>query len=121
ARLLAHASSMPADIGVRSVVETPVATARDDAPFTLLGEDVQAPGNVRAMLVEDVQDPGNVGSMLRTAAAAGVDQVLLSRDCAFAWSPKVLRAAQGAHFLTRVVEDVDLVEWATALRARGGQ
>jgi len=59
--------------------------------------------------------------MLRTAAAAGVDQVLLSRDCAFAWSPKVLRAAQGAHFLTRVVEDLDLVGWATAFRARGGQ
>jgi len=107
ARLLAQESAMPADIGVLAVVETPVAAALADAPFTLL--------------VEDVQDPGNVGSMLRTAAAAGADQVLLSRGCAFAWSPKVLRAAQGAHFLTRVVEDVDLVAWTTALRARGGQ
>ena len=42
--------------------------------------------------------PGNVGSMLRSAAAAGVAQVLLSKHCAFAWSPKVLRAGQGAHF-----------------------
>ena len=37
--------------------------------------------------------------MLRSAAAAGVDQVVLSKHCAFAWSPKVLRAGQGAHFL----------------------
>ena len=50
------------------------------------------------LLLEDVQDPGNVGSILRTAAAAGVEQVLLSKHCAFAWSPKVLRAGQGAHF-----------------------
>jgi RNA methyltransferase, TrmH family len=56
---------------------------------------------------------------LRTAAAAGVEQVLLSRHCAFAWAPKVLRAAQGAHFLTTIVEDVDLVAWARAFRRIG--
>ena len=60
------------------------------------------------LLLEDVQDPGNVGSMLRSAAAAGVAQVLLSKHCAFAWSPKVLRAAQGAHFHVELHEDVDL-------------
>jgi TrmH family RNA methyltransferase len=59
--------------------------------------------------------------MIRTAAAAGVDQVLLSRDCAFAWSPKALRAGQGAHFLTSVVERVELVAWIDAFRAAGGR
>ena len=58
--------------------------------------------------------------MLRTAAAAGVDQVLLSKHCAFAWSPKVLRAGQGAHFATTVVEDVDLAAWAQVFIANGG-
>ena len=61
-----------------------------------------------------------MGTILRTAAAAGVEQVLLSKHCAFAWSPKVLRAGQGAHFLTTVVEDVDLAAWAVAFRAQGG-
>jgi TrmH family RNA methyltransferase len=37
------------------------------------------------------------------------------------WSPKVLRAGQGAHFLTVVAEDVDLVAWAVEHRRRGGQ
>ena len=64
------------------------------------------------LLLEDVQDPGNVGSMLRTAAAAGVEQALMSPSCAFAWSPKVLRAAQGAHFHLAISEGVDLVAWA---------
>ena len=72
------------------------------------------------LLLEDVQDPGNVGSMLRSAAAAGVAQVLLSKHCAFAWSPKVLRAGQGAHFHVEIHEDVDLPAWAAAYRAAGG-
>jgi TrmH family RNA methyltransferase len=72
------------------------------------------------LLIDGVQDPGNVGSMLRSAAAAGVTDVLLSSPSAFAWSPKVLRAGQGAHFRLRLHEDVDLPAWASAYRAAGG-
>jgi TrmH family RNA methyltransferase len=107
ARLIAEHTSVPADVGVLAVVPTPQGTIADDARFVLA--------------VENVQDPGNVGSMIRTAAAAGVDQVLLSRDCAFAWAPKVLRAGQGAHFLASVVEDVDLCAYVERFRARGGR
>ena len=35
-----------------------------------------------AVLLDGVQDPGNVGTLLRTAAAAGVKQVLLAPGCA---------------------------------------
>jgi len=61
------------------------------------------------LLLEDIQDPGNVGSLLRSAAAAGVKDVLLSPTCAFAWAPKVLRAGQGAHFSLNIVEGADLI------------
>ena len=61
-----------------------------------------------AVLLDGVQDPGNVGTLLRTAAAAGIKQVLLSPGCAAAGSPKVLRAGQGAHFVLNIHEDVDL-------------
>ena len=70
------------------------------------------------LALDEVQDPGNVGTLIRTAAAAGVQQVWLSPGCAFAWSVKTLRAAQGAHFHTQVLEDVDL---PSALRAFGGR
>ena len=73
-------------------------------------------GAAFCLLLDGIQDPGNVGSILRTAASAGVEQVLLSAQCAFAWSPKVLRAGQGAHFHLQIFEDVDLVEWAHAYR-----
>ena len=105
ARMFAGIASLPADVGVLAVVRTPVATTPKPASFCLL--------------LEDIQDPGNVGTILRTAAAAGVAQVWLSTGSAFAWSPKVLRAAQGAHFLTTIVEDVDLVAWSTMFRETG--
>lgn len=67
-----------------------------------------------AILLDGVQDPGNVGTLLRTAAAAGIKQALLSPGCASAWSPKVLRAGQGAHFALAIHEDVDLTAFMAA-------
>jgi RNA methyltransferase, TrmH family len=66
------------------------------------------------LLLEDIQDPGNVGSLLRSAAAAGASDVLLSPTCAFAWAPKVLRAGQGAHFNLNIVEGADLHTFVTS-------
>ncbi len=72
----------------------------------------RAPPDARlVLLLEDIQDPGNVGMLLRSAAAAGAEHVLLSPTCAFAWSPKVLRAAMGAHFAVNIVERADLMEF----------
>lgn len=105
--LLAATSSLPASVGLVAVVATPQPGSLGQADFNLL--------------IDDVQDPGNVGSMLRSAAAAGVAQVLLSKHCAFAWSPKVLRAGQGAHFRVAIHEDVDLPAWAADYRASGGE
>ncbi|MCK9382371.1 MAG: RNA methyltransferase [Sulfuritalea sp.] len=62
-----------------------------------------------AVLLDAVQDAGNVGAILRTAAAAGVRDVLLGPGCAGAWTPRVLRAGQGAHFSLAIREQVDLV------------
>jgi len=68
------------------------------------------------LLLEDIQDPGNVGTLLRSAAAAGAGHVMLSAGCAFAWSPKVLRAAMGAHFSLDISEGADLASWVAGYR-----
>jgi len=57
-----------------------------------------------SVVLDRVQDAGNVGSILRSAAAFGVGQVLALQGTAALWSPKVLRAAMGAHFGLRLVE-----------------
>jgi TrmH family RNA methyltransferase len=61
-----------------------------------------------AVLLDGLQDPGNLGSILRSAAAAGITQVFCSPGTTAAWSPKVLRAGMGAHFLLQIAENVDL-------------
>ena len=93
--LFARLSGLATPSGALAVVPTP--------------EGRPVPPSARFCLaLEDVQDPGNVGTLLRAAAAAGVEHVLLSPGCSFAWAPKVLRAAQGAHFALNVVEGCDL-------------
>jgi len=44
-----------------------------------------------------VRNPGNLGAILRTALAAGVEQVLLAPGTVDVSNPKVVRAAMGAH------------------------
>lgn len=82
--------------------------------------DAPEPGDmcmdVAAIWLDRVQDPGNVGTLLRLAAAAGVSQVVLSQGCAAAWSPKVLRSAQGAHFALTITEKADLPALVGSLR-----
>ncbi|RUA17107.1 MAG: RNA methyltransferase [Clostridia bacterium] len=51
-----------------------------------------------ALILDGVRDPGNLGTLLRSAAAAGVDQVILLPGVTDPWSPKVLRAGMGSHF-----------------------
>jgi len=59
---------------------------------------------LRTVFLEAVQDPANVGAIMRSAAAFGVDRVVLDRGCADPWSPKALRAGMGGHFALRVSE-----------------
>ena len=49
------------------------------------------------LILDDLADPGNMGTILRTALAADVAEVLLTPECVDCYSPKVVRAASGAH------------------------
>ena len=87
----------PVEHGSGLMLEVPF--ERATAPRRLSGD---------VLYLEGVQDPGNIGALLRVAAAAGVPAVLAAPATAALWSPKALRAAQGAHFALRLVEDVTL-------------
>lgn len=60
------------------------------------------------LILDNIQDPGNVGTLLRSAAAAGIDQVVCTKGSASIWSPRVLRAGMGAHFSLQTYENVEL-------------
>ncbi len=73
----------------------------------------------RWLALERVQDPGNVGTLLRSAAAFGIDGVLLSDGCAAPFAPKTLRASMGAAVRIPIVECGPLPPALAALRERG--
>ena len=93
--LFRQLSSVATPTGIIAVVPTP----RVAMPQRLAGASVW---------LEDIQDPGNLGSILRSAAAAGIATVCLSKNSVHAWSPRVLRAGMGAHFALRILEGADL-------------
>jgi len=101
--------SVLSDSLFRSIVdvETPAGIAAEIAipPGT---------GNLKSaeacVLLDAVQDTGNVGTLLRSAAAFGIRHAVLGKGCADAWSPKVLRAAAGAHFSLQITENADLAK-----------
>jgi TrmH family RNA methyltransferase len=72
-------------------------------------------------VLETLQDPGNVGTLLRTAAAVGVEGILLSADSADLESPKVLRASAGAWFKVATAQCQNVVEQVRQYKAQGFQ
>lgn len=116
--LFAPLSQVDNGIALLFVIDLPA------APDTSAGASASAgagafstpPLDISAVLLDGLQDPGNLGSILRTAAAAGVGRVYCGHGCVAAWSPKVLRAGMGAHFVIDIIEDVDLAAIVSSAR-----
>lgn len=71
------------------------------------------------MLLESVRDPSNVGAIIRSAAAIGIDRLILSEDCADIYHPRAVRASMGTLFAQPIDRVSDLGSAISALRANG--
>jgi TrmH family RNA methyltransferase len=103
--LFQQLSSVATPTGVIAAVRTPQPSSLPSMPGA-------------CVMLDDIQDPGNMGSILRSAAASGLKEVYLSKASVQAWSPRVLRAAMGAHFVLQIHEGVDLETLARAYPGR---
>jgi TrmH family RNA methyltransferase len=61
------------------------------------------PGPSLSLVVDGLRDPGNLGTILRSANAAGVEQVILAPGTVDPYNPKVVRGAMDAHFRLPIV------------------
>lgn len=73
------------------------------------------------LVLETIQDPGNLGTMIRTAAAAGVEGLLVSQDSVDLDHPKVLRSSAGQWFRLPMAVSGDLEADLRSYRDRGVQ
>ena len=77
--------------GVLAVVEIPPkAEIKFDSPIILM--------------LDGVRDPGNLGTILRVAEWFGLEQVVMSPDCADPYNPKVVQSAMGSLFRMHLAE-----------------
>ena len=95
-------AALPAGLRPQLVTEevlAAVSTTEHPDGVVLTLEPPCPPGNAGpptwVLALDRLQDPGNLGTLLRTALAAGVEQVWLA-DGADPLQPKVLRASAGA-------------------------
>lgn len=67
------------------------------------------------LLLNEISNPSNLGAIFRTAEAAGVSGVIVSKRSADTFSPKSNRASMGSNLRIPVWESADLdevVDWA---------
>ena len=82
-------------------------------------DEMRPHGDAPVLLLESVRDPLNVGAIIRSAAALGVGEIIMSADCADLYHPKTLRAAMGPLFSMPITRVEDLPASVGALRASG--
>lgn len=62
----------------------------------------------RIAFIENIKDAGNLGTIIRSAAAFGIEAIVLAGDSVDVFNPKVVRSAVGALFKLPVVKVEDI-------------
>lgn len=60
--------------------------------------------------LDGIQDPGNLGTILRTVDSANLKQIIISKNSADSYNPKVVRSTMGAIFRVNIIEVDNLAE-----------
>lgn len=62
------------------------------------------------LILDDIQDPGNMGTILRTADSLNLKQIIISKESADIYNPKVVRSTMGAIFRMKIIQSDNLVK-----------
>ena len=100
------------DQGVVADVEAPAMSALEDWLAA-------APAVAHLMALDGVTTPGNVGLCIRSAAAAGLDGLVLPRSGTAGLGPLVIKASAGTAFRAPILRCSELAQGLDALKAAG--
>jgi 23S rRNA (guanosine2251-2'-O)-methyltransferase len=82
-------------------------------------DDSYIPENPFIILLDQVQDPQNLGAIIRTAVAAGVDMVVLTKDNSAHVTPGAVKASAGTVFRIPIAITVNLSRYIEKLKSQG--
>ncbi len=75
--------------------------------------------NPLLVVLENIQDPGNLGTILRAGEGAGIDGVIMTRETADLFNPKVIRATMGSIYRVPYIYTDDIQASISELKDRG--
>lgn len=81
-------------------------------------EDIFGAENPHIIVLDNLQDPGNLGTIFRTAEAAGVNGVILSKDCVDIYNPKTIRSTMGAIYRMPFVYVEDVIQTIAQMKKK---
>jgi len=73
----------------------------------------------RYICLQKLADPGNMGTIIRTAAAFGLDGIIITRDCTDVYGEKVVRSAMGSVFKIPIITVDDMGQSVVYLKELG--
>ncbi|HEY9063213.1 MAG TPA: RNA methyltransferase [Pseudobacteroides sp.] len=76
-------------------------------------------GSDKIVMLESLQDPGNMGTIIRTADAAGMTGVILSKGCVDVYNRKVLRSTMGSIFHLPIHQSPNFISTINLIKAKG--
>lgn len=62
------------------------------------------------LALDGIQDPGNLGTILRTADSVKLKQIIVTKNTADSYNPKVVRPTMGAILRIKIIETEDLAK-----------
>ena len=71
------------------------------------------------LLCDKVQDPGNLGTIIRTAHAAGVDGIILTKGTVDIYNDKSIRSTMGSLFYVPIIQDDEELSFTKKLKNEG--
>lgn len=71
------------------------------------------------VILENIQDPGNLGTIFRAGEGAGIDGVIMTRETADLFNPKVIRATMGSVYRVPYIYVDDIQASITELKHQG--
>lgn len=71
------------------------------------------------VVLDGIQDPGNLGTILRTVDSANLKQIIVSKETADSFNPKVVRSTMGGIFRVNILKSDNLIETLKELQKQG--